>query len=66
MANDRNQKDPWKEGDFWGWFTSTKPPDRREKEVLIGGAIVFGGGGKSGRKRSKVYPKGTVWTWFEM
>ena len=41
-----------------------RPPDRRDKGALpLDGAITFGGGGKSGRKRSKIPPKATVWSW---
>lgn len=48
------------------YLASTKPPDRRVKDVLNGGAVIFGGGSKSGRKRSKTHPKATVWGWFEL
>ena len=50
--------------EYYGSFeylASTKPPDRRVKDVLNGGAVVFGGGSKSGKKRSKIPPKATVW-----
>jgi hypothetical protein len=44
-----------------------RPPDRRDRGALpLDGAIVFGGGGKSGRKRSKIPPKATVWSWHEL
>jgi len=64
----RNLKEN-RETKYYGSFeylAKTKPPDRRAKEVLNGGAVVFGGGSKSGRKRSKIPPKATVWSWYEL
>jgi len=48
---------------FWGWWASTSPPDRREAEVHPMGRPTFKGGSKNSRKR-KAPPKknrGDVW-----
>lgn len=48
------------EDDRWLWLAQTRPPDRREVEVMPPGEPSFKGGSKSGKKRKKKPPK----SWF--
>lgn len=47
------------------WFYSMKPPDNNVLEPInaMSGAIVLGGGSKSGGKKSKKGNKPTVYVW---